>query len=281
MRVTSEFESHFPHMMQLTQPRELEVERQCRYQVALGDLENAIKEPELEPWFERVTERGPKTFEAMCLLLPTADLEAILVRCEVPAGANGGIGHSNGVVLQLDQRTGQVLRAHASYRMAAAAMWAKFPRASFGNIQAAVAGARKQAYGYCWRTLAAGDAQLSYLRWFGEGHEVDKTAEPGDACVSCLACRQVARGCSCNEPVHVQSGCGLPLTFVPRRVSFMGDKCEDEVSDDDDGSPPTAYETALFERVLEPEFPALVMAASTGHRRRRAHGGRLRSRRMP
>ena len=69
MRVTSEFESHFPHMMQLTQPRELEVERQCRYQVALGDLENAIKEPELEPWFERVTERGPKTFEAMCLLL--------------------------------------------------------------------------------------------------------------------------------------------------------------------------------------------------------------------
>ena len=88
VRVTSEFESHFPHMMQLTQPRELEVERQCRYQVALGDLENAIKEPELEPWFERVTERGPKTFEAMCLLLPTADLEAILVRCEVPAGAN-------------------------------------------------------------------------------------------------------------------------------------------------------------------------------------------------
>ena len=69
MRVTSEFESHSPHMMQLTQPRELEVERQCRYQVALGDLENAIKEPELEPWFERVTERGPKTFEAMCLLL--------------------------------------------------------------------------------------------------------------------------------------------------------------------------------------------------------------------
>ena len=57
VRVTSEFESHFPHMMQ------------CRYQVALGDLENAIKEPELEPWFERVTERGPKTFEAMCLLL--------------------------------------------------------------------------------------------------------------------------------------------------------------------------------------------------------------------